>query len=174
MANTLCEQRVTPELLKESVPDDGCVCSPAGCSGKKVISKEEMKQILARGNELRFTKEIQDLYSQKDDTNWSAEVTTNMYRKALREFGFEDTERMLDKVFSARWVYRNDAEMTEFFKTLVHVKFDLTGDGPLQVGDECPDTLLHELDGTPTSLSHYINKAKEQKVPLVVIAGSWT
>jgi len=34
---------------------------------------------------------------------------------------------MLDKVFSARYVYRFDEEMNEFFKTLVHVQYDLTG-----------------------------------------------
>jgi len=34
---------------------------------------------------------------------------------------------MLDKVFSARYVYRFDEEMNEFFKTLIHVQYDLTG-----------------------------------------------
>jgi hypothetical protein len=73
-----------------------------------------MKKILARGNELRFSKEIQDLYTEKDDTNWyltfipiilngisiinddinrSAKVTNGMYARVLREFGFEDSER---------------------------------------------------------------------------------
>jgi len=114
------------------------------------------------------------LYTEKDDTNWSAQVTTSLYRKVLREYEFEDSERMLDKVFSARYVYRFDEEMNEFFSTLVHVKYDLTGDGPIQHGDECPDTSLYELDGQPTSLSHYMNKAKQMNLPLVVIAGSWT
>ena len=96
---------------------------------------------------------------------------------------------MLDKVFSARYVYRFDEEMNEFFKTLIHVQYDLTGtvrfqkcfwfirsqgDGPLQEGDECPNTLLYELDGRPTSLMHYMDKGKEMNLPLVVIAGSWT
>jgi len=48
------------------------------------------------------------------------------------------------------------------------------GDGPLQEGDECPNTLLYELEGRPTSLMHYMDKAKEMNLPLVVIAGSWT
>jgi len=160
-----------PEKKQEELP----LCSREDpCPGKKEISKEDMKRILTRGNELRFSKEIQDRYTEKDDTDWSALVTNDMYRQVLVEFGFEDSERMLDKVYSARWFYRNDAEMNEYFKTLIHVKFDLTGDGPLQEGDECPDTLLYELDGKQTSLSHYMNVAKEKGLPLVVIAGSWT
>jgi len=140
----------------------------------QVLSKEEMKRILTRANEWRVTKELQDLYSEKDDPDWNVLVTHNMHRQVLRELGFSATERMLDQVYSARWKYRNDDEMQVFFKDLIHVKYDLTGDGPLQLKEECPDAVLWNLNGERTSLHHFIKEAKAKSLPLAVLAGSWT
>lgn len=138
------------------------------------IPKAEMKEILKRCNELRFEQHTQDLYSQRDDPAWSAVVTENFHRDVLREHGFvdEDIEDALMQVFSCRWKYRKDPDMQEFFKTLIHVQFDLTGDGPIQVGDDVPDCKLYDLNGKETTLHTFIDEASPQ--PLVVFAGSWT
>jgi len=44
--------------------------------GKKDISRESMIEILRRANELRFSEEIQNLYTEVDDTNWFVNVST--------------------------------------------------------------------------------------------------
>eukprot|EP01087_Luapelamoeba_hula_P016646 TRINITY_DN5132_c0_g1_i3.p1 TRINITY_DN5132_c0_g1~~TRINITY_DN5132_c0_g1_i3.p1 ORF type:complete len:159 (-),score=23.79 TRINITY_DN5132_c0_g1_i3:644-1120(-) len=158
----MCETANEPPAC--SVPT-GRVCA---------LSKPTLKRLLVRCNELRFSAQYQDMYTLKDDTNWSAMVTNSLHRQALQEFGFADSEVMLDQIYSTRYVYRDDEEMQELFKTLIHVQMDFTADGPLKEGDDAVDAQLYELDGTPTSLFHYINMAKAKDVPLVVYNGSWT
>lgn len=82
-------------------------------------------------------------------SDWFGYVTDLMHRKLLKAEGYGDRlEEALDEcmpwvtfnsraaVYSCRWRFREDPEMTEFFKGLIHVKMDLTGDGPLKYGCE--------------------------------------
>jgi len=97
-----------------------------------------------------------------------------------KELGCTDDviEDVADELYCARYNYRFDDEMQEFFKTLTHVKYDLTGDGPLQIGDEisnAKDIILHHLDSASTvTLEEMILSSKSKGVPLVILAGSWT
>jgi len=58
-----------------------------------------------------------------------------------------------------------------FFKNLVYVQYDLTGDGPIQLGEDVPDCVLYDLEGKTTTLHSFM---KDYTQPLVVFAGSWT
>jgi len=90
-------------------------------------------------------------------------------------------------VYTARHRYRRDAEMNEFFKTLLHVKFDLTGPGaikyailrgvqlpltfaPPSPGDSYHDATIHRLDGS----SFKISSLEANSKPIAIICGSWS
>jgi len=85
-----------------------------------------------------------------------------------------------DELFSHRHTYKYDPEMQEFFKTLIHIKYDYTRDGELKEGDLVPDFPLYiplsddETEFKETKLSVYIQQAQEKKQPLVLNCGSWT
>jgi len=99
-----------------------------------------------------------------------------MHADILTEFGYGGDELMssLDQVYSARWRFRNDSFMTEFFNGLIHVQMDFTGDGPIQPGDTLTSVPLHELCGNEISLCTILEKSQKANRPLVVFAGSWT
>ena len=83
-------------------------------------------------------------------------------------------QRCVLRAFCFIRYYRNDPEMQEFFAQLLHVKYDLTGYGQLQVGQPAPSVPLYTMDQTLTGLDYYINHAKQRGKVLCVIAGSWT
>jgi len=149
--------------------------------GGKWISKDRMKQILQRADDERqHSKALQDRYTEKEDPEWFAFVTHEMHKSVLRDFGYADAdlEDVVDELYTARFNYRFDDDMQKFFRTLTHVKFDLTGDGPLQIGEEIPnakDIVLHELDSDATvTLGDKIESNRTSGKALVVFAGSWT
>jgi len=101
--------------------------------------------------------------------------SNNLYISLLRQYGYKDVmSRALDELYSSRWIYRDDKEMNDFFNSLVHVKYDFTGEGHLKPDDDIPDEVLFTLDKTETSLLHYCVEAQKKKRPLVIFAGSWT
>jgi len=98
-----------------------------------------------------------------------------MHADILVEKGYgKDLAWALNQVYSARWRFREDTEMTEFFNTLIHVQMDFTADGPVGIGDVAPSVPLCHLDGSETSLQTFSDKALQANRPLVIFAGSWT
>ena len=81
----------------------------------------------------------------------------------------------LTEVFAARNDYAHDEPMQQFMRQLLHVKHDLTRDGPLAAGDAVPlDVPLHMLgEGAGTS-SVGAQVAAAAGRPLVLVAGSWS
>jgi len=85
-----------------------------------------------------------------------------------------------DELFSHRHTYKNDPEMQEFFKTLLHVKYDYTRDGDLKEGQLVPDVPLYipvpasdgQMEFKETKLSFYLQQAEEKNRPLVLNCGS--
>lgn len=142
------------------------------------LSRDLTREALIRAEKRRFDKDIQDEYSKKDCTTWFCVVTNELHRGVLRDLGVPDDllEDVLDELYSSRWYYRNDDEMNEFFKTLIHVKMDLTGMGPISEGDVVPgDMMLTSIeDEVARPFQFYVDLAKADSVPLVVLAGSWT
>jgi len=154
------------EVVQESIPARNSVC----------IDKETTKKILIEANKRRFSKEIQAEFNKFDNSRWFGVVVDTMHATILREMGYkgEDLWEALDQVYSARWRFRDDEEMNQFFSTLIHVQMDFTADGPIQVGDPLVSVLLHELDGKELQFSSFIEKSQQSHLPLVVFAGSWT
>jgi hypothetical protein len=139
------------------------------------IPKEIAKEILKKADDLRFSKETQNEFNKIDHSEWFVTVINNLYISLLRQYGYKDVmSRALDELYSTRWIYRNDPEMNEFFNGLVHVKYDFTGEGHLEHGDDIPDEVLFTLDKTQMSLLHYCEEAKKKNRPLVIFSGSWT
>jgi len=95
-----------------------------------------------------------------------------IYASIVRKFPIPDEQAALDEVFSARATYKGDKDMEEFMANLLHVKYDFTGDGPIQEGDDIVDVALCELNGNSTKLSTFLIASNNR--PLVVFAGSWT
>jgi len=140
------------------------------------MDKETIKKILIEANKRRFSEEIQAEFNKFNNSRWFGIVVDIMHAKILRGMGYsgQDLEDALDQVYSARWRYLQDEEMNLFFKDLIHVKMDFTGDGPIQVGDPLVSVPLHELNGKEIQFSSFLQKAQEACRPLVVFAGSWT
>jgi len=149
--------------------------------GGEHISTEVMKKILKRADEMRHDPRTQALYSQKEDPEWFYKVTDNFHRQLLLdEFGYSKdvVEDVLDEFYSCRWHYQNHPEMQKFLKTLTHVKYDITGDGPIEPGQDITTLTkgvqLHNLDGQPIDFGDYVAKSQNEGKPLVIFAGSMT
>jgi len=119
---------------------------------------------------------VQAEMNKVNHSDWFAYVTDLMHRKLLKKHGFgADIDRATDELYSCRWRFRFDEEMNEFFKTLVHVQMDLTGDGPLKPGDPAANATLYTLDThEKQEFLTYVQQSKDKDKPLVVLAGSWT
>ncbi|KAL6068759.1 hypothetical protein QOT17_007942 [Balamuthia mandrillaris] len=165
--------------LPPSPPQRGIGDALEGCvvvEEERMFTKAQLQFLLALANEKRLSKEVQDKYTEKDDPAWTVEVTLAFHVALLKDFGVPEEliDKALDEFFSARYTYRFDPEMQFFLKDLLHVKYDLTGDGPLRVGQEVPECQLHDLHGNPKLLSSFVQRSVESGRPLVVFAGSWT
>lgn len=153
----------------DPVEESNFVCTFA-CSPDPIFTRDELKTILKRADEMRLSKEVQDAISEKDDIELAFSVTREIYASIVREYQIPDEESALDEVFSARAMFTGDKDMEDFMSTLLHVKYDFTGDGPIQEGDDMVDAQLFDLNGEPRKLSQFVNTNR----PLVVFAGSWT
>jgi len=140
-----------------------------------ILSKEVVIDLLKKANEERYKPWVQAEMNKVNHSDWFGYVVDLMHRKLLKENGFGHClEDALDELYSCRLRFREDTEMNEFFKTLIHVQMDLTADGPLKPGDEAVDVNLHTLSGEPFKFSKYLEEAKAEDKPVVVFAGSWT
>jgi len=140
-----------------------------------ILSKEVIVDLLTKADAERRAPWVQAEMNKINHSDWFAYVTDLMHRKLLKKEGYgQNLERALDELYSCRWRFRRDEEMNEFFKTLVHVKMDLTADGPLKPGDNAANATLYTFEGEKTDFFSYLNRSKDANKPLVVFAGSWT
>jgi len=106
-----------------------------------------------------------------------------LLKPGTKEYKLVESQ-VLDELFSHRTTYKDDEEMQEFFKGLIHVKYDYTRDGDLLVDQPVPDVPLYLLPSrilsdqkipiTKSSLAFYIQQAEVKNLPLVLNCGSWT
>jgi len=142
---------------------------------KYILTKEKIVEILVEANKRRYSPQVQAEMNKVNHSAWFGYVVDDMHRKLLKEMGYgPNLEHALDELYSCRWRYREDQEMNEFFKTLIHVQMDLTADGPICHGDPAVDARLVDLSGTKFQFFEYLKKAQDQDKPLVVFAGSAT
>jgi hypothetical protein len=139
------------------------------------IPKQTIIDVLKEGDDMRFSKEIQDEFNKVNHSEWFVTVVNNMYISLLRKRGYGPImAQALDELYSARWIYRKDPEMNKFFNSLVHVRLDFTGEGQINPGDNIPNLELCTLENEKTTLHHFVNEAKNADKPLVIFGGSWT
>jgi len=125
--------------------------------------------MLIRENELRTCEETQEIYAlaeRRCDTDWM-EVTEELQRRVLREFGVEDVEVGLKALRCAWQLYPDDPELREI---PLYVKYNRARKGTLCVGDDAPNTDVVSLDLSKEKLFKFM----VDDVPLVIIAGSYS
>eukprot|EP01102_Stenamoeba_stenopodia_P000802 TRINITY_DN10750_c0_g1_i1.p1 TRINITY_DN10750_c0_g1~~TRINITY_DN10750_c0_g1_i1.p1 ORF type:complete len:261 (-),score=56.71 TRINITY_DN10750_c0_g1_i1:669-1451(-) len=149
------------------------------------IDKELLMRMLKRENEIRFSEEVQQLYT---EANYQADGSGDRYGpfaidrdvviQLLFEFGF-DPEK--DDSFDAYRVscgrYLEDPEVVDSVVWMKYgKKFRVCGS--FSEGDVCPlDVNLVDLDGQPTRLGNFVSLKKDDDTetdhrPLVILAGS--
>jgi hypothetical protein len=127
--------------------------------------------MLRRENELRLSEETQEKYAAAEastDTDWLA-VTEALQKQVVMEFGYDDSmEDALYCLRCASQLYPNDPAMKEI---PLYVKYNRARDGQLKEGDEAPNTVAVDLNGTSCKL---LDCVADTNKPLVVVAGSYS
>jgi hypothetical protein len=153
------------------------MCSSGVCEAVKeeeeIITKDMLKDMLRRENELRLSEETQQKYREaerKSETDWM-EVTIELQRQVVREFGIKDIDRGVHAIQSA--YSRYGAEDEDFFNIPLYVRYNRARQGDLKEGGPAHNTpkLFHMDD--PTKTSNLFDFAKPG-APLVVLAGSYS
>jgi len=112
-----------------------------------------------------------ELISQRDDLQWIRDVTEEVQKKILAEFGYDRPEGRMALNY-ARYQYKEDPEMNQI---TVYQRQDRSTEGTLVVGCALPYTMLSTLEGEEISLHDYIKKIQGNSGrPLVITAGSIT
>lgn len=145
--------------------------SPPGSQILNLIPRSIMKQMLKREEELRMSKQYHEKISMHDDLAWIRDVTIDIQKQVLREFGYNNTAGMTALNY-ARVQYNDDPEMN---KITVYQRQDRSRLGNLSVDSDLPNVRLCTLDGEDTTLHEYIKKIQGNSGrPLVITAGSIT
>jgi hypothetical protein len=163
-------------------PPNVQMCSSGICSANNcdedvgddvVITKELLKNMLRRENELRLSEETQKKYMEaekKSETDWM-EVTIELQRQVVREFGIKDIDRGVHAIQSAFSRYGHEDK--DFFEIPLYVRLNRARQGDLNEGEPAHDIpkLFHVDNPSKTcNLFDFMNPGR----PLVVIAGSYT
>jgi len=129
--------------------------------------------ILKREDELRMSREYHTMISEHDTLEWIRDVTENLQKSVLREFGY-DAKLFLPYLQSARARYINDPEMN---KITVYQRMDRSRKGMLARGSALPNVKLCTLnEGSEIFLHDYIAKVQNNSGgrPMIITAGSIT
>ena len=143
------------------------------------LSSASVCRILTRVDHDRVGYLAQKRYSKRDDMDWFIQVTTDLYRYAVkgelivsaaekRKKGSavsgagaavtqDDVQNGLNQVLTVRWRAQTagDKKMLEFLSTLLHVKHDHAFPCPITVGAPVPGPLLlHKLPNYQPSNQH--------------------
>jgi len=147
----------------------------SGCIQDKQIHQipylgvDILKAMLIREHELRTSIETQKIYSEAEKseaTDWM-EVTDQLQRRVIKEFGIEDEELGLYSLRTAAIAY---PDVQDFKEIPLYVKYNRAKNGFLKCGDEAPNVNIVKMDQSCGSLLDYSNIGR----PLVVIAGSYS
>jgi hypothetical protein len=95
------------------------------------------------------------------------QVTEELQKGVVREFGIEDIEYGLINLRIAHILY---PEEKDFKEIPLYVKYNRCRQGNLHCGDDVPHISLKHLNGNPTFLSDFY----VQERPLVIIGGSYS
>lgn len=163
------------------------MCQPAVAksSSDQHLSRDVLRRMLERENELRLSDEVQAMYAavERDESehDW-IEVTENLQRELLREFSIP-LELEVEALRTLRKAAREDPELCEI--PLYSVKrFQRARRGDLQAQDAVVDCSMMRLDGATTTLlselmAHGAAGSSQQGevcggMPLLIAAGSYS
>ena len=123
-----------------------------------VVDDDMLKAMLIREEQLRVSPEAQAVfaaYEERQDVDWM-EHAVELQKQVLCEFGFPDDDQAL-------LVLRRAALRMEF---PIYVRNNRADRGPLKVGDQAPQIMLHSMDGTMQPV------IPETTLPVVIVSGS--
>jgi len=133
-----------------------------------------VKAMLRRENELRLSKEYQDLFASIED-RWDIDwldLVVLLQRRVVREFGLSDSDEAISfgisLLQSAVSLFPDDTEIKEI---PLYVKYNRAKHCDFKVGDVVPDVLLFDIVSNQ-EVSMFSQVLSDR--PLVVIAGSFT
>ena len=154
------------------------------CNSSKLqphpLSSASVCRILTRVDHDRLGYLAQKRYSKRDDMDWFIQVTTDLYRYAVKRelivsaaekrtvsgagaaVTQDDVQNGLNQVLTVRWRAQTagDKKMLEFLSTLLHVKHDHAFPCPITVGAPVPGPLLlHTLPNYQPSNQHTLTGA---------------
>jgi len=134
------------------------------------FEEEKLKEVLKREDTLRYSEQVQALYSQPLEGNTYLEhiknVTENLQLQALTDCGIHmnDLQNALIALRSHRWNYR---DRNDILSLSVYGRYDKCWEGNFRINDPISDCRLYELDGNEVMLSHFCNDK-----PTLVMASS--
>jgi len=145
---------------------------------KNKFDFEILKKMLQRENEIRLSDEIQMQYEEMDmmDDEKYVEITDQVQKKVLNEFGFEGNEKERECYRTALEMYPQQKE--ELKQLVFYYKYNRSRDGELKVGDTVPlsSVVVTCLAGhTEYPLSSFFTPTDgSTALPVVICAGSIT
>jgi len=143
------------------------------------MEKDLLLRMLRRENEIRFSEEVQQLFTEADyndngsDRYGPFSIDRDIVIQLLYEFGFNPEK---DDSFDAYRVscghFLDDPEVAESVVWMKYgKKFRVCSS--LEVGDICPlEVKLVGLDAQPLTLRGFVEKSIKSLKPLVILAGS--
>ena len=129
------------------------------------LPREVVMQMYARENTLRTCKETQEAYS-RHEMPFNSDVTHNLQSKLLWEYDLPPTPDALRLWHTQRHHHRDDPEVRSI---PLYIKYDVSREGDLRVGDESVNVRLVRPCGAEAMLSDFVTSR-----PLIVIAGSYS
>jgi len=138
------------------------------------ISKEILKKIMIREEELRMSEEIQNKYTESDDLTHLRDVTLALQKQAIIESGVTiPMSDALNILHNARFLYQHDPTMNSI---TIYQRMDRSREGKVQMGCKIfEDIYVYDLESNRINLQKYITDllAKEP-LPIIIFAGSVT
>jgi hypothetical protein len=144
---------------------------------ERLFSKEDLKSILKDFTAKRLSGPVQERLSEKDSPMHFHDVGLDVLHDTITQHGYPHAtlQEAVLEVLSHRHDYQGDVQMQQWMlDNLVHVKYDLTAQGDLKVGDKLlmNDEIVHSLDNLkPCTLQDMLSTDEK---PVAILAGSWS
>lgn len=144
---------------------------------RRLFSKDDLKSILKEFTTSRLSTKTQQRLSEVDSCMHFHDVALDVLFETVNLHGYPHAllEDAVLEILSHRSDYKDDAQMQQWMAdNLVHVKYDLTDEGKIKVGEGLPlnKAMVYSLDNLePCTLSNLLTNDGR---PLAILAGSWS
>lgn len=130
-------------------------------------------KMLKREEEIRYSKEIQDVYyadyldSISNPNYIRKEIERDVQKMVLNEFGFKSDMSSLRQYWRIRSLYENDKEVMD---SIFYLKLNIFEYEPVKEGDDMVDVSILREDGS----SVYLSELQSSGKMCLILAGSMT